>query len=87
MTKPNKFSGMMQEYCVGKGFCGSIVDGDPCHIRDFIPKTGEVSADQFVTWLLQAENMEPKYSSWRTELVKVFIKHMGSYSVDASMLR
>ena len=48
MARPNKFDGMLHEYCVILGFCGSVRDCKPLHVTDFIPETGQVSADEFV---------------------------------------
>jgi len=87
LGKPTKFNGMMHDYCVNKGWCGSIVEGSPSHVRDFIPAEGLVSADQFVTWLMKAEGVDPSKIGIRKELIQVFIKHMGSYKVEASLLR
>ena len=50
----SNFTAMMQEYCVGLGYCGSET-----HVTDLIPKEGIVSVDQFVCLLLQAEGFEP----------------------------
>lgn len=78
---------MMHELCVGLGFCGGIVDGEPRHVTDYIPKQGEVSADEFVYWLLLAEGFDPQLeNSWKKELKAVFVKHMKSETVDAKQL-
>jgi hypothetical protein len=88
MGRPNAFDGMMYEFCSGLGYCGSVKDGEPLHVTDFIPETGPVSADQFVRWLLEAEGFEPDEFDIRIrELSAVFIKHMGADVVDASRLR
>lgn len=78
---------MMHEFCVGKGWCGSIIDGKPSHVTNFVPEAGIVTAQEFVTWLIQADNCDPNNKHWQRELQQVFIKHMGSDAVDASMLR
>ncbi len=86
--KNNKdFARLIQAYAVGRGYCGSIVDGQVQNVTDFIPETGEVTADQFVTWLLTAEGLHPEYGGPRKELIRIFIKHMGTNSVDASRLQ
>ena len=87
MAKPTTFDGMMYDYCVNKGWCGSVIDGKASHISMFIPKQGLVSADQFVTWLMKAEGVDPSDIKVRKELIQVFIKHMGSYKVDATLLK
>ena len=59
MGKPNKYDGMMHDYCVMHGWCGGVVNGEALHVSDFIPEQGIVSADQFVTWLMKAEGANP----------------------------
>jgi hypothetical protein len=79
---------MMHDYCAERGWCGSVVNGEASNVRDFIPSQGLVSADQFVTWLLKAEGEnQTAIHHRRKELVDVFIKHMGSYKVDAALLK
>ena len=85
MGRPNKFDGMMHEFCVGLGFCGSVRDGKPLHVTDFVPEAGTVSADEFVQWIISAEGLEG-YDDAR-HLKEVFIKHMGTVAVDVSNLR
>ena len=87
MTKPNKYNGMMNDFCVKKGWCGGVVDGKPLHVSQFIPKEGVVSADQFVTWLMTAEGVDPSDIGVRKELISVFMKHMGNYKVEARRLK
>lgn len=84
MTKPTIFDGMINEVCVKMGFCGSVVDGEPRHVTDFIPKTGPVSAEQFASWVLIAEGMSPEQERgfWHS-LKAVFVKHMKADVVDA----
>lgn len=87
MPKPNKFDGMMHEYCVKKGYCGSIIDGQVKHVTDYIPAKGLVSADDFVNWLLIAEGLDPDYNSAKSDLIKTFVKHMGANNINATNLR
>lgn len=92
MAKPSAFDAMMHELCVGKGWCGSVIDGAPSHVTDYIPDKGEVSAEQFVDWLIKADGEDPSQNSpqmrrVKTALIDVFIKYMGAQSVDAARLR
>lgn len=92
MPKPNKFDGLLNECCVGCGWCGSITNGRLLHVTDFIPTTGVVTADAFVNWLLVADGVDPKEASsqvkkWKRDLRAVFVKHMGADQVDASALQ
>lgn len=92
MAHPNEFDGMMHELCVDMGWCGTVKDGKPLHITNFIPETGRVSADEFARWLIMADGLDPDERSaeikrWITELKAVFVRHMGADVVDASKLR
>ena len=88
MGRPTKFDGMMHDVCVGMGFCGGVVGGEPRHVIDFIPKSGVVTADKFASWVLEAEGMasEPGDPFW-FGLREVFVKHMGSEAVGAEALK
>ena len=84
------FDALMHDACVVWGFCGCIKDGEPLHVRNFIPPDGPVHAEQFVEWLLLADNVNPnhsKYDRHKTAIVASFVSHMGSQVVDASLLR
>lgn len=88
MGSPKKFDGMMHKVCVGMGFCGSVVDGEPRHVMDYFPKSGRVTAEQFASWVLEAEGMpseqgEPFWYGLRD----VFIEHMGSETVNVRDLQ
>jgi len=75
------------------GFCGGLTDGKPTHVDDFIPETGEVTADQFILWLFKAEgsgypsDYNPRNSPFYEELRRMFVENMGSDTVDASRLK
>ncbi|WP_155006405.1 hypothetical protein [Sphingomonas hengshuiensis] len=82
----------MRDVCVGKGWCGGIVNGEPCHVDYLIPETGSVSAEQFVEWLFQAEGLDPssepaKWGKHKDGLREAFVRHMGADVVDASALK
>ena len=87
------YNRLQEAVCNGMGFCGSVVDGKPSHVDDYIPESGEVTADQFIDWLFKAEGMGyppdfgPRFSSSYKDLKHLFIKHMGSERVDASRLK
>lgn len=64
--------------------------GDPLHVTTLIPPNGPVHADQFVEWLLLADNVNPnlpKYDRHKTALRAAFVTHMGGEVVDAALLR
>ena len=76
----------LMEHVSGMGYCGSVVDGEPRHVDDYIPPSGVVSADQFVEWLFLAEGLDHRGSSHADETRKAFVTIMGSDVVDASRL-
>ncbi len=79
--------------CVGMGWCGSVINGEPSHVDDYIPETGAVSANQFVDWLFAAEGYDPviepaqKVSEHRDSIRRAFVEIMDSEVVDASRLK
>jgi hypothetical protein len=92
MDIKHDYNALMNEVCVGLGWCGGMVDGKPSHVYDFIPETGPVTADQFVDWLFLADGMVPtaepdKWQKHKDMLRDAFVRHMGSAVVDASMLK
>lgn len=92
MTDRAPYDALMHEVCVGLGWCGSTVNGQPRHVNDYLPDSGPVTADQFVDWLLEAEGFAPtdhpeRVKRWRKQLLPVFVKHMGGEVVDASKLK
>ncbi len=95
MHRPTKLDGMMYEFGVRLGWCGTgaVKDGKPAHVTDLIPDAGPVSADQFVEWLILADGVDlnkvgsSQLKRWRRELKAVFVKHMGADVVDAAQLR
>ena len=90
MNDKSAYNALLNEVCVGLGFCGSVVDGQPLHVDQFVPEHGAVSADQFVEWVFRAEGWSPEEgaaSSHAAELRKAFVRHMGAEAVDARQLK
>ena len=92
MTEKTGYDALMHRICVGLGFCGSVKDGKPIHVSDFIPDAGIVAADQFVEWVFLAENMNPTSECDRMQGLKgairaAFVEHMGGELVEAKQLR
>lgn len=86
------FDALMDEVCVGLGFCGCIKRGRPLHVSRFIPSSGPVRADQFAEWVFLADDMNPnsKPERWekiRAKIEDAFVRHMGGAVADASLLR
>lgn len=87
-NKPKSpYVALLNEVCVGLGYCGSVKDGAPVHVDDFIPKAGTVSADQFAEWVVLAENLCPATNPHLKQIKRAFIRHMGASAVDAKFLR
>lgn len=92
MSGSKSYNSLMHEVCVKWGWCGGIVDGKPTHVDDFIPESGQVTAEQFVEWLFRADGMDPfaeleKWQKHKDGLKDAFVRHMGSDVVEASMLK
>jgi|JI6StandDraft_1071083.scaffolds.fasta_scaffold350185_2 hypothetical protein len=92
MSGSTNFESLMHDVCVGQGWCGGTVDGKPAHVDDFIPESGQVTAEQFVDWLFRAEGLDPLVNletcqRHKDSLKDAFVRHMGADVVDASMLK
>jgi hypothetical protein len=92
MPRYPRYNALQHDVCVGQGWCGGYANGKPAHVDDYIPEGGLVSADQFIDWLFIAEGYDPmseptKALEHRKLLRKLFVKHMGSEIVDASILK
>lgn len=89
MDRATGYNSLMREVCVGLGFCGSVIDGEPCHVDMFIPESGPITADQFIDWVFKAEGMTNvgDMRRFNAALRTAFVQHMGGAVVDASMLK
>lgn len=92
MAAQTGYDALMQEVCVGWGFCGCVKRGTPLHVSLIIPPGGPVTADQFVDWVFLADNLNPNSQPerWRRHkdaIRAAFVHHMGSEVVDARQLR
>jgi hypothetical protein len=86
------YEGLIDELRVEWRLCGRLKWGKPLHVDDFIPPDGPVTADQFVEWVLLAENINPNEGHEGRESLKhairaAFVKHLGSDVVDAGQLQ
>ena len=80
----------MNRVCVGMGWCGCMKDGRPLHVRDFIPRSGSVSAQQFAEWLILADGCNPSTPKWaksKQKIIVAFQDIMGADVVEANELR
>lgn len=91
MTKSG-YDALLDYVCVGLGFCGCIKRGRPLHVNHLIPSSGPVTADQFVDWVFLADDINPygqpaRLMALKPKIRAAFIQHMGSETVDASLLQ
>lgn len=90
MRDRTAFDALMHEVCVERGG-GSVVDDRPMHLTDFLPESGEVTADQFADWIFEADGVDPdedreKWQRHIDDLRDAFKRHMGEFSVDVQQL-
>jgi len=88
----NRYRKLMHYVCVDHGYCGSVVDGKPSHVDDFIPDFGHVSAQQFAEWVMLADGCGPSSSPkfrerHKNDMRVAFIKYMGAETVYAMELK
>ena len=85
MTTSERFDTLIRDACAIYGNCGS----DDVHIRDLLPKSGTLTAEEFARLMLTAEKM----TEWRYRqqyrdnydwCVARFKQAMEADSVDAS---
>ena len=85
MTPNERFNALIHDACVIYGNCGS---GD-VHIRDLLPRSGTLTAEEFARLMLKAEKMtELRYGQQYRDnydwCVARFKQTMGAQSIDAS---
>lgn len=54
VSRDRRFDRLMKE-CAANGFCGGLRNGEPCHVRDYLPAVGEVTAEAFAELMIYAE--------------------------------
>lgn len=93
MGRPNAFDGMLDELCVGLGWCGTVKHGEVLHVTRYVPEEGLVTAEEFAAWIIQSDGIDvdsvsnAQWNRWMGQLKTVFVKHMGADTVDAGQLR
>jgi hypothetical protein len=83
---PN-YARLLNRICVGLGYCGSIVDGKPRQVDDFIPAEGPVAAREFAAWVILAEGLDPPTDPHERAIRNAFVEHMGANVVNATQLK
>jgi hypothetical protein len=75
---------LLEEVCVRLGFCGSIVDGQPVHVDQFLPEDGVLTNEAFADALFKAEGWDPvgpQARTFRDSVYVAFVRHMGGSEV------
>ncbi|WP_265529945.1 hypothetical protein [Sphingomicrobium marinum] len=77
----------MHDLCVNHGHCGGRK-----HINDFLPETGPLAAKDFASMVLEAEEMDLRYSPREEErqiqlISGLFEQHLGARTVDVSNIK
>jgi hypothetical protein len=81
---------LLEEVCVRLGFCGSLVDDQPLHVDQLLPRSGSISANSFADALFKAEGWVldgGAADQHRASVCDAFVRHMGAFEVDAQLLR
>ena len=86
------YDALMHDVCVVWGYCGCSKHGVGLHVDLFIPPAGPVTADQFVEWVILADNQNPNLNTERLKGIKAglrqaFVRHLGAEVVDATQLQ
>lgn len=90
MTISIEYDHLTRFLCAELGFCGSVQNGQPRHVSDYLPSAGEVSAVQFAEWVFLAEGMDLNSaiaSAHADKIKKAFVEFMGREVVDAHKFR
>jgi hypothetical protein len=93
MKAKNRFDSLMDAVCAGHGYCGGMHGDKFMHVTDFIPQSGDVTADQFVELVFlaeyenESERMSPRWDRHRQRIRDYFIEHIGSDVVDVGQLK
>lgn len=89
VVPPSPSDLLMWEICVQGGWCGGIVDGQPTSVRDLIPTSGTVTAQDFAKLTVKADgwpSSEPPKEHHLRWLEERFIAHLGGARVSAEVL-
>ncbi len=75
---------LLEEVCVRLGFCGSVVEGHPLHVDQFLPENGVLTNEAFADALFKAEGWDPagpQARTFRDRVYEAFVRHMGGFEV------
>lgn len=80
---------LLEEVCVRLGFCGSVVDGQPLHVEQFISQSGTLTDEDFADAVFKAEGLDPdspEARRFRLAVRDAFVRHMGGAAIGASLV-
>jgi len=89
IVHPSPTDRLLWEICLKGGWCGGLVEGEPTHVLDLLPASGDVTAEEFATLTMRAdgwpssEPLEEKHLRW---LQDKFVEHLGGPSADVALL-
>jgi hypothetical protein len=71
------YDALMNEVCVGWGYCGCMKHDQPLHVRFLVPREGPMTANQFVAWVFLADDLNPNLcpESHLKALRAAFVEH------------
>ena len=78
---------LLEEVCVRLGFCGSVVDGQPRSVDQFLPESGILTSEAFADALFKAEGWDPdgpEARTFRSSVREAFVRHMGASEMEAA---
>src|SRR6218665_2965006 len=90
VVHPSACDNLLWDICVNGGWCGGIVNGEPTHVDDLLPKTGTVTAKDFARLAVKADgwpDAEPVPAKHFIWLEAKFIEHLGASEVPCETLR
>ena len=87
-----RFSKLLDEICGIWGYCGCSKKDTTLHITIIMPSDGIIYVDQFVEWVMLADDVNPNIDTDRMRAIKLgirksFIKYMGAEFIEASHIR
>ena len=90
IVQPSAFENLLWDICVGGGWCGGLVNGEPTTVEDLLPREGEVTAKEFARLTILADGwpssqpMDEKHLHW---IEGRFKEQLGAASAPADALR
>lgn len=88
---PSPFESLLWDICANLGFCGGLVNGEPTHVGDLVPKSGSLSAEAFADFAIFAEGAWPNADEarlrWGRTLEAKFVEHLGAPLVPVGLLK